>query len=93
MIKLNETPVRTSRNFNINNMKLNDINIPEKLKTFNNLKIIGNIEISENIENTELTYGIEKNLINQVQNNSNRKIRIDVNQKIENTILLNFKFE
>lgn len=93
MIKLNETPVRTSRNFNINNVKLDDINIPEKLNPFNNLRIMGDVETSENIENTELTYGVGKNLINQVQNNSNKKIRIDINKKIENAILLNFKFD
>ena len=29
MIKLNETPVRTARNFNINNIKLENIEIPE----------------------------------------------------------------
>lgn len=93
MIKLNETPVRTSRNFNINNIKLEDINIPEKLEPFNNLSILGDIETSENIENTELTYGVGEILINQVRNNSNKKIRININKKIEDTILINFKFD
>lgn len=93
MIKLNETPVRTSRNFNINNIKLEDINIPEKLKPFNNLRIVGDIETSQNIENTELTYGVGEKLINQAQNNSNKKIRININKKIENTILLDFEFD
>ena len=30
MLKINETPVRTSRNFNINNIKLEDVEMPEK---------------------------------------------------------------
>ena len=34
ILKINETPVRTSRNFNINNVKLEDIQIPENLKEF-----------------------------------------------------------
>ena len=34
-MKLNETPVRTSRNFNINNIKLDNIEIPKKIPTFN----------------------------------------------------------
>lgn len=93
MIKLNETPVRTSRNFNINNIKLEDINIPEKLEPFNNLRIVGDIETSENIENTELTYGVGEKLIKQAQNNSNKKIRININKKIENAILLDFEFD
>ena len=31
-LKLNETPVRTSRNFLINNIKLENVVIPEKLR-------------------------------------------------------------
>ena len=34
ILKINETTVRTSRNFNINNVKLEDIQIPENLKEF-----------------------------------------------------------
>ena len=33
-MKLNETPVRTSRNFNINNIKLENIEIPENIPLF-----------------------------------------------------------
>ena len=40
-LKLNETPIRTSRNFNINNIALEDIQIPEKIGKFNNVEIIG----------------------------------------------------
>ena len=40
-MKLNETPVRTSRNFLINNIKLDDVKIPEVIEEFNNVKIIG----------------------------------------------------
>ena len=29
MLILNETPVRTSKNFNINNIKIEDVEIPE----------------------------------------------------------------
>ena len=39
MLKLNETPVRTSRNFNINNIKLENINIPENLENFDGVQI------------------------------------------------------
>ena len=35
-LKLNETPVRTSRNFNINNIKLENIEIPEIIHEFKN---------------------------------------------------------
>ena len=33
-LKLNETPVRTARNFNSNNIKLENIEMPEKVETF-----------------------------------------------------------
>ena len=38
-LELNETPVRTSRNFNTNNIKIENINIPEKIEEFRNVKI------------------------------------------------------
>ena len=38
-IKLNETPVRTSRNFNINNIKLDKSIIPQHIGKFENVKI------------------------------------------------------
>ena len=39
-LKLNNTPVRTSRNFGINNIELKDIELPEDLKEFKNVEII-----------------------------------------------------
>ena len=56
-MRLNETPVRTSNNFNINNIEL-DIDIPSNLKMFETVEIINeNCNISKDI-NTNLTYGI-----------------------------------
>ena len=40
-LKLNETPIRTSRNFLINNIKLTDVEIPETVEKFKNIEIIG----------------------------------------------------
>ncbi len=77
-LKLNETPVRTSRNFNINNIKLENITIPKVVHAFTNMKIIDNdIEINNNTSNINLTYGIGDELINQIQQNSNIKLHID----------------
>ena len=39
MIKLNETPVRTARNFNINNIKLENIDIRRRLKPFQSAEV------------------------------------------------------
>ncbi len=77
-LKLNETPVRTSRNFNINNIKLENIDIPKVVTTFTNMKIIENrAEINNNTSDINLTYGIGDELINQIQKNSNIKLHID----------------
>ena len=48
-LKLNETPIRTSRNFLINNIKLTDVEIPETVEKFKNVEIIGGKNITENI--------------------------------------------
>ena len=38
-LKLNETPVRTSKSFRINNIKIEDLELPEKLEEFKNVKV------------------------------------------------------
>ena len=65
---LNETPVRTSRNFNINNTKIDYEKIKKYLniKTdFKNVKVINEnktILIDENVESVYNTYSISKEL-------------------------------
>ena len=55
---LNETPIRTSKNFNVNNMELKDFEIPEKINKFTNRTIYINSEkqtllVNENLEDSE----------------------------------------
>lgn len=78
-IKVNETPVRTSRNFRINNIKLDDINIPTNLEKFKNVTIeCNNAKITEKIENKEkLTYGNGEILEDNVNNFSNNVLKIE----------------
>lgn len=91
-LKLNETPIRTSRNFNINNIKLENIDIPKNISKFNNIKTTTNVqEVAAN--NCELTYGLGNVLIDQIKNNSNKNLKIVVdNKKNENTIV-EFNFD
>ena len=93
MLKINETPVRTSKIFGINNIKLENIEIPNRIKEFEGLTIIGdtsNIEINENISNFDIKYGLSDKLINQ---KSNQKIKITVNDKADANLFLNFDFD
>ena len=88
-LKLNETPIRTSRNFLINNIKLTDVEIPEAVEEFKNVEIIDRKNITENIEETKLTYGLGEILQNNIIKNSNSKLNInDENEEIR--IIYNF---
>lgn len=91
-LKLNETPIRTSRNFLINNIKLTDVEIPETVEKFKNVEIIGGKNITENIEETKLTYGLGEILQNNIIKNSNSKLNIDAENE-EIRIIYNFDDE
>ena len=91
-LKLNETPIRTSKNFLINNIKLTDVEIPETVEKFKNIEIIGGKNITESIEETKLTYGLGEILQNNIIKNSNSKLNIDAeNEEIK--IIYNFDDE
>lgn len=91
-LKLNETPIRTARNFNINNIKLENIDIPEHVSEFNNIKITKNVqEITTN--NYDLTYGVGDVLIDQIKNNSNKNLKIVIDKKENEDILIEFNFD
>ena len=95
-LKLNETPVRTSRNFNINNVKLENIDIPKVIPSFNKMKIIeSNVEINNNTSDINLTYGIGDILISQIQKDSNVKLHIDCmgTSQDANETEINFQFD
>ncbi len=85
-IKVNETPVRTSRNFRINNIKLENITIPENLDEFKNINIVyekAQITKNSNVEN-RLTYGNGQILEDNVYNHANSNIKVETAQKAEN---------
>ena len=77
-LKLNETPVRTAKNFRINNIKLENIEVPEVIPTFENVTIIGDtskINIDSNTD-TNLVYGLSEELTEQVKTRSKSKNKI-----------------
>ena len=76
ILKINETPVRTSRNFNINNIKLDDVEIPENIGSFDNVEIINStseITVEKSNNNFNLTYGIGDILVKKVKEEVCRK--------------------
>lgn len=93
MIKLNETPVRTARNFNINNIKLENIDIRRKLKPFQSAEVF--LESSKDVALREiydiaLEYGICDLLTEQA---SNYELTVNINSKMKNTVMIDFKFD
>jgi len=57
-IKVNETPVRTSRNFLINNIKIDNLELPKNVSKFENVDISSDKSIvSENTNISNLVYG------------------------------------
>lgn len=89
---LNETPVRTAKNFNINNIKLENLEIPNVINEFKNLKVVNNnlkIDTNQNKVKTTLTYGLGEILTKEVAEKSNQNIKITVDSKTnqENEII------
>ena len=96
MIKINETPVRTSRNFNINNVKLEDVEIPKKIEKFNSINIIGQdskVKIENDVDDYNLTYGLGETLEKQVKNQANQKIKMIIDSKTDKEMQFQFKFD
>ena len=95
---LNETPARTSKNFDINNISINDSNYCKNINEFNNVKIINNnekITINSNVEKSKLKYNVSDNFINQILENSNSNINLNIQKDSINLedVILDFKFD
>lgn len=79
-LKLNETPVRTSRNFLINNIKLENVVIPEKLEMFQNVMVTGTESFDKDINKQHLNYGLSEELEENVFYKANSQIAINVKE-------------
>lgn len=90
-LKVNDTPVRTARNFKINNIEV-ELDLPEKIAEFKNVEIINDKSIIDNeVSNLPLTYGNGKILEELNYETANSKIRIQTsNQKEDIRIRYNF---
>lgn len=95
-LKLNETPVRTSRNFSINNIKLDNVAIPDEIGDFNNIKIEVNdpkIKVDEVTASCDLVYGLSDIFTNQVKMKANQNLKITIDSKTNKEICIDFKFD
>ena len=95
MLKLNETPIRTAKNFKINNIKLEDNIIPRNVRSFENVDIINessNIIIDNNVKFINLNYGLGKDLEN-LNIQANQNINIEINSKTNKNVYVDFEFD
>ena len=106
-LRINETPVRTSRNFLINNIEV-ELEMPEKIAEFKNVQIIreksntekdasqtkeiSETKIENNTSNEPLTYGIGKIVEQLNYETANSKIKIETSTKKE-TIKIIYDFD
>lgn len=83
-VRLNDTPVRTSVNFGINDIVLEGYSVPEEIKAFDTVTIkSGEACVTRNAkkDKVNLTYGAGKLLEEQVNTQSNQNIQIVIDQK------------
>ncbi len=95
MIKLNETPVRTARNFNINNIKIEDISLKNMLKDFENIEVMlpEEVEVENAISNFELKYGMNEEKINEVKENANHTLKLKIAGKVKEQVEIVANFD
>lgn len=95
-MELNETPVRTSRNFNINNIKLDNIEIPKKIPTFNKKNVTldrDKVDIYPSASEAKLTYGISPELAELANSHPNENIQLVMNSEINSNTEINYEID
>ena len=95
-LKLNETPIRTAKNYGINNIKLENINVPEDIHEFNGLKITGvsdgKVTVKENVCKNDFKYGNGDILAKQIDEKSNKNLSLEIDGKLSEELFLDFVF-
>lgn len=92
-LKINETPVRTSKSFKINNITIEDLELPEKLEEFKNVTVSemgSKITISSDVNKAELKYGLGEEFATQA---NNYKANIVVDSKTHKEVQIDFKID
>ena len=95
-ITLNETPVRTAKNYKINNIVIENFSMPNKLEKFYNFKVskLGSkITIDENVSKANLKYGLEADLTKQVIEFANFKANITIDSKTHKEAEIDFDID
>ena len=90
---LNETPIRTAKNYEINNINIDDFSLPKNIKKFDGLNISGDVDkisIIEEKNKANLKYGNSEILSKQIENDSNVNLHLKVDSQDKKEIMLEF---
>ena len=90
---LNETPVRTSKNYGINNIEIKDFEEPV-IKEFKNIKITDNENcVLNHKEEVKLKFGLGEYFLNQSNEQSNVDLKIDIDKKLKEPIIIEYNLD
>lgn len=90
---LNETPVRTSQNFQINHICLKDVIIPEKIPTFEAVTISYDkqkVTMDSKLDPYTLSYGVGEEL---TKRQANKTFKVNITSKEESESAFVFQFD
>ena len=88
---VNETPIRTSKNYEINNINLENFYLPKNINKFNGVHVLKGKVLEEKVNFKKLKYGLSEEISEQIQKNSNKNIKIEL--KKEEIVEVDFNFE
>ncbi len=90
-ITINDTPIRTSRNFKINNITIDAPKIPTEIKEFENVEIKSLSTICDkNVDNVQLTYGIGDEQEKEINSRANQIAKFNIEKQDEIKIVYTF---
>lgn len=95
-IKVNDTPVRTCKSFNINNIAISNLEPVKDIVEFNNVEVLGNstkVQIEEIKTPINLKYGLGEDLTNELNKYSNQNYKITVDSKTNKETRFDFNFD
>lgn len=95
-LAVNSTPVRTSKNFKINDIELQNLKVPENIESFENVTVTNNsskIKIDNLSSTYNIEYGISKEFTEKIFKEANQKIRILVGSLAHSEVVIDFKFD
>ena len=90
LIVVNETPRRTSKSFGINNIKIDDFNLPE-IKKFTNVNVKSEVKIENDVHEFKPKFGMGEIFVSQLNADANYKLYININQNIKEPIIVDFE--